>query len=260
MSHTDPLFSLAGKTALITGGTNGIGAMIARGLVRRGVKTYISGRDAARTTAFAKALSADSGTCIGLSAELGAEDGPAALAAQLSAKETRLDLLVNNAGANGPGSLADMSMADWDMVMNVNVRAAFFLTQQLLPLLKAAASEEDPARIINLGSIGGLHIPNWEAHAYNTSKAAIHHLTRSLCKALGPDRITVNAIAPGPFPSRLTDTDSDAVKKSVATYIPLGRPGSAQDVEGLIVFLASRAGAYVNGATIPLDGGYIAAL
>ncbi|OJW72821.1 MAG: hypothetical protein BGO57_00470 [Sphingomonadales bacterium 63-6] len=260
MSHTDPLFSLAGKTALVTGGTNGIGAMIARGLVRRGVKTYISGRDAARTTAFAEALSAEGGTCIGLAAELSAEDGPAALAAQLSATETRLDLLVNNAGANGPGSLAAMSMADWDMVMNVNVRAAFFLTQQLLPLLKAAASEEDPARIINLGSIGGLHIPNWEAHAYNTSKAAIHHLTRSLCKALGPDRITVNAIAPGPFPSRLTDTDSDAVKKSVATYIPLGRPGSAQDVEGLVVFLASRAGAYVNGATIPLDGGYVAAL
>ena len=240
MSHTDPLFSLAGKTALVTGGTNGIGAMIARGLVRRGVKTYISGRDAARTTAFAEALSAEGGTCIGLAAELSAEDGPAALAAQLSATETRLDLLVNNAGANGPGSLAAMSMADWDMVMNVNVRAAFFL--------------------INLGSIGGLHIPNWEAHAYNTSKAAIHHLTRSLCKALGPDRITVNAIAPGPFPSRLTDTDSDAVKKSVATYIPLGRPGSAQDVEGLVVFLASRAGAYVNGATIPLDGGYVAAL
>ncbi|HZF45215.1 MAG TPA: SDR family NAD(P)-dependent oxidoreductase, partial [Sphingomonadaceae bacterium] len=207
MSHTDPLFSLAGKTALITGGTNGIGAMIARGLIRRGVKTYISGRDMTRTTAFAEALSAEGGTCIGLAAELGAEDGPASLAAQLSAKESRLDLLVNNAGANGPGSLAAMSMADWDMVMNVNVRAAFFLTQQLLPLLKAAASEEDPARIINLGSIGGLHIPNWEAHAYNTSKAAIHHLTRSLCKALGPDRITVNAIAPGPFPSRLTDTD-----------------------------------------------------
>ncbi|MCB5423798.1 SDR family oxidoreductase [Altererythrobacter sp. CC-YST694] len=260
MSHTDPLFSLAGKTALVTGGTSGIGAMIARGLVGRGVKTYISGRDAIRAEAFAAELSAEGGTCIGLAADLGAEDGPASLATQLTAAEPHLDLLVNNAGANGPGSLAEMSVADWDMVMNVNVRAAFFLAQQLLPLLKAAATENDPARIINLGSIGGLHIPNWEAHAYNTSKAAIHHLTRSLCKALGPDRITVNAIAPGPFPSRLTDTDSDAVKKSVATYIPLGRPGSAQDVEGLVVFLASRAGAYVNGATIPLDGGYVAAL
>ncbi len=260
MSYTDPLFSLAGKTALVTGGTSGIGAMIARGLVRRGVKTYISGRDEDRTAAFAQELAAGGGTCIGLAADLGSQDGPAALAAQLSARETRLDLLVNNAGANGPGSLAEMSVADWDLVMNVNVRAAFFLTQQILPLLKAAASEDDPARVVNLGSIGGLHIPNWEAHAYNTSKAAIHHLTRSLCKALGPDRITVNAIAPGPFPSRLTDTGSDAVKNSVATFIPLGRPGSAEDAEGLVVFLASRAGAYVNGATIPLDGGYIAAL
>jgi NAD(P)-dependent dehydrogenase (short-subunit alcohol dehydrogenase family) len=144
--------------------------------------------------------------------------------------------------------------------MNVNVRAAYFVTQQLLPQLRAAASDEDPARIVNVGSIGGLHIPNWEAHAYNASKAAIHHLTRSLCKALGEDRITVNAIAPGPFPSRLTDTSSDAVKKSVATYVPLGRPGTAQDAEGAVVFLTSRAGAYVNGTTIPLDGGYIAAL
>ncbi len=260
MSHTDPLFSLAGKTALVTGGTSGIGAMIARALVARGVKTYISGRDAGRTAAFAEELCAGGGSCVGLAADLGAEGGPAALAAQLVALEPKLDLLVNNAGANGPGGLSDMTPADWDLVMNVNVRAAFFLTQQLLPLLKAAASEDDPARIVNIGSIGGLHIPNWEAHAYNTSKAAIHHLTRSLCKALGKDRITVNAIAPGPFPSRLTDTDSAAVQKSVATYIPLGRPGRAEDVEGLVVFLASRAGAYVNGATIPLDGGYIAAL
>lgn len=260
MSHTDPLFSLAGKTALVTGGTSGIGAMIARALVARGVKTYISGRDAGRTTAFAEDLCAGGGSCVGLAADLGAEGGPAVLAAQLVALEPTLDLLVNNAGANGPGGLSDMGVADWDLVMNVNVRAAFFLTQQLLPLLKAAASEDDPARIVNIGSIGGLHIPNWEAHAYNTSKAAIHHLTRSLCKALGKDRITVNAIAPGPFPSRLTDTDSAAVQKSVATYIPLGRPGRAEDVEGLVVFLASRAGAYVNGAIIPLDGGYIAAL
>lgn len=260
MSHTDPLFSLAGKTALVTGGTSGIGAMIARALVARGVKTYISGRDAGRAAAFAAELCAGGGSCVGLAADLGAEGGPAALASQLVALEPKLDLLVNNAGANGPGSLSDMTPADWDLVMNVNVRAAFFLTQQLLPLLKAAASEDDPARIVNIGSIGGLHIPNWEAHAYNTSKAAIHHLTRSLCKALGKDRITVNAIAPGPFPSRLTDTDSAAVQKSVATYIPLGRPGRAEDVEGLVVFLASRAGAYVNGATIPLDGGYIAAL
>lgn len=260
MNPPDPLFSLAGKTALVTGGGSGIGAMIASGLVKRGVKTYITGRDAGRVSAFAAQLASGEGECIGLAAELAGEAGPARLAAQIAERESALHVLVNNAGANATGSLAEMTAADWDLVMNVNVRAAFFLAQALLPLLKTAAREEDPARIVNVGSIGGLHIPNWEAHAYNTSKAAIHHLTRSLCKALGQDRITVNAIAPGPFPSRLTDTASDAVKKSVAAYVPLGRPGSAEDAEGAVVFLASRAGAYVNGATIPLDGGYIAAL
>jgi NAD(P)-dependent dehydrogenase (short-subunit alcohol dehydrogenase family) len=260
MDTSDTLFSLAGKTALVTGGGRGIGAMIAGGLVKRGVRTYVTGRDAGAIAAFAEELASGGGECIGLAAELGDEDGPARLAAQVAERESSLHILVNNAGANATGSLAEMTVADWDLVMNVNVRAAFFLTRELLPQLRAAASEDDPARVINVGSIGGLHIPNWEAHAYNTSKAAIHHLTRSLCKALGKDRITVNAIAPGPFPSAMTDTSSEAVKKSVATYIPLGRPGRADDAEGAVVFLASRAGAYVNGTTIPLDGGYIAAL
>jgi len=260
MPTADPLFSLAGKTALVTGGGSGIGAMIAAGLVRRGVRTYITGRDPAAIADFAGQLAQGGGQCIGLAAELAGDDGAARLAAQVAEREPALHVLVNNAGANAGGSLAETTPAEWDLVMNVNVRAAFFLSRELLPQLKAAAREDDPARIINVGSIGGLHIPNWEAHAYNTSKAAIHHLTRSLCKSLGRDRITVNAIAPGPFPSRLTDTGSEAVKKSVATYVPLGRPGSPDDVEGAVVFLASRAGAYVNGTTIPLDGGYIAAL
>jgi len=136
----------------------------------------------------------------------------------------------------------------------------FFLTQQVLPLLRAAGTADMPARIINIGSIGGLHIPNWEAHPYGVSKAAIHHLTRSLAKRLGRDHILVNAIAPGPFHSRLTDTGSEAVRRSIQTYIPIGRAGTPEDIEGLCVFLASRAGAFVNGSTIPLDGGYIAAL
>lgn len=260
MNVIDPLFSLNGKNALVTGGGSGIGRMIAQGLVRRGVRTYITGRDAKHIAACALELAGEGGTCIGLVAELGSEEGPAQLAQQIAEREDRLDILVNNAGANAKGALENITMADWGLVMDVNVRAAFFLTQALLPLLKAAATDETPARIINLGSIGGLHIPNWEAHAYNTSKAAIHHLTRSLCKALGEGRITVNAIAPGPFPSGLTDITSEAVQKSIATCVPLGRPGSQQDAEGLVVFLASRAGAYINGAVIPLDGGYVAAL
>lgn len=257
----DPLFSLAGKVAVVTGGTSGIGRMIAHGLAQRGVKTYLTGRDQGQADAVAAELAAQSGgLCVGLAADLAQEDGPALLAAELSRREDALHLLVNNAGANAKGGLSETTPADWNLVMDVNLRAAFFLVQHTLPLLKAAAGAADPARVVNMGSIGGLHIPGWEAHPYNASKAALHHLTRSLAKSLGPERITVNAIAPGPFPSRLTDTGSDAVKASVATYIPLGRPGEADDVVGTVTFLASRAGAYVNGAVIPLDGGYIAAL
>jgi NAD(P)-dependent dehydrogenase (short-subunit alcohol dehydrogenase family) len=256
---TDELFAIGGKVALVTGGTSGIGLMIARGLVRRGVKTYIAGRDIAHSQAVAAQLSAD-GQCIGLAAELADAAGPQQLAAQVASREPRLNILVNNAGANQTGAIDTVSIADWDKVLNVNLRAAFFLVQQLLPQLRAAATAHDPARIINIGSIGGLHIPNWDAFPYGASKAALHHLTRALTRRLGRDNIVANAIAPGPFPSRLTDTESEAVKKSVQTYIPLGRCGGPDDIEGLVVFLASRAGAYVNGATIPLDGGYVAAL
>ena len=260
MEGADPLFSVAGKVALVTGGSSGIGAMIARGLVRRGVRTYITARDAGRVADAARELAFGGGECIGLASDFSAEGAAVRLAAELTEREEQLHVLVNNAGANATGSLAEMSEADWDLVLGVNTKAAFFLTRELLPLLRAAATPEDPARVVNVGSIGGLHVPAWEAHAYGASKAALHHLTRSLARALGKDNITVNAIAPGPFPSRLTDTASEAVQRSVATYIPLGRPGEAEDVAGAIVFLASRAGAYVNGHTIPLDGGYIGAL
>jgi NAD(P)-dependent dehydrogenase (short-subunit alcohol dehydrogenase family) len=256
---TDDLFRISGKVALVTGGTSGIGHMIARGLVRRGVKTYITGRDIAHSMQVAAELATE-GLCIGLAADLADTQGPQRLAEDFRQRESQLHLLVNNAGANETGTIDTVSTANWDAVMNVNLRAAFFLVQQLLPQLRAAATTGDPARIINIGSIGGLHIPNWDAFPYGASKAAMHHLTRALAKRLGRDHIVVNAIAPGPFPSRLTDTESAAVKKSIQTYIPLGRPGEPEDIEGLVVFLASRAGAYVNGTTIPLDGGYIAAL
>jgi NAD(P)-dependent dehydrogenase (short-subunit alcohol dehydrogenase family) len=254
----DALFDISGKVALVTGGTSGIGLMIAKSLVQRGVKTYISSRTLAQSQLAAEL--SNNGTCISLTADLADAQGPQQLASQLANHESKLHILINNAGANETGTLDTVSITDWDQVMNVNLRASFFLTQQLLPQLRAAATTQNPARIINIGSIGGLHIPNWDAFPYGASKAALHHLTRALAKRLGKDNITVNAIAPGPFPSKLTNVESDAVKKSVQTYIPLGRPGEADDIEGLIVFLSSRAGAYVNGATIPLDGGYIAAL
>lgn len=256
---TDELFAIQGKVALVTGGTSGIGLMIARALVRRGVKTYIAGTDAAQSRALAAQLSS-TGECIGLAADLAAAQGVQHLGAQLARAEPRLHILINNAGANETGAIESVSVAAWDKVLNVNLRAGFFLIQQLLPQLRAAATAQDPARIISIGSIGGLHIPNWDAFPYGASKAALHHLTRALAKRLGPDCITVNAIAPGPFPSRLTDTQSAAVQKSVLDHVPLGRPGEPQDIEGLVVFLAARAGAYVNGTTIALDGGYVAAL
>lgn len=256
---SEGLFDVGGKVAVVTGGTSGIGLMIAQGLARRGVRTYITGRDVDRAARAAQQISAE-GRCIGLKADLSDPDGSKRLAEAFRRSETQLGILVNNAGAGETGDIEDVRIADWDEIMGVNLRAAFFLVQELLPELRAAATSEDPGRIINIGSIGGLHIPNWDAFPYGASKAGLHHLTRALAKRLGRDHITANAIAPGPFPSRLTNVESDAVKKSIATYVPLGRPGSPEDIEGLVVFLASRAGAYVNGTTIPLDGGYIAAL
>lgn len=256
---TDELFSIRGKVMLVTGGTSGIGLMIARALVRRGARTYITGRDIEHSRGIAAELATE-GQCTGLAADLSQADGPQQLAAELARREPQLHVLINNAGANEKGTLQTARIDEWDHVMNVNLRAGFFLVQQLLPQLRAAATAQDPARVINIGSIGGLHIPNWEAFPYGASKAAVHHLTRALAKRLGRENIVANAIAPGPFPSRLTDTQSAAVKKSVETYVPLGRPGEPQDIEGLVVFLASRASAYINGSTIPLDGGYVAAL
>ncbi len=181
--------------------------MIARALVRRGVKTYVAGRAIEQCRAVAAELSID-GHCIGLAADVAEPQGPQQLAAELARRESRLHILINNAGAVESGQIDSVSITDWDRVMNVNLRAGFFLVQHLLPQLRAAASAQDPARIINMGSIGGLHIPNWDAFPYGASKAALHHLTRALAKRLGKDHIVANAIAPGPFPSRLTNTDS----------------------------------------------------
>ncbi len=260
MDGRDPLFSLDGKTALVTGGGSGIGAMIARGLVSRGVRTYVTGRDSERIADFAAGLAAEGGACFGLAADFSDAAGPAALAEQFSALEGKLHILVNNAGTNSPGDLATLTVEGWDEVMGVNLRAPVLLVRELLPQLKAASLPGDPARVINVGSIGGLHVPNWEAPPYGATKAAVHHVTRSPAKALGKDNVTVNAIAPGPFPSKMHDTTSEATRNSIATYIPLGRAGEPEDVQGAVAFLASRAGAYVNGHVIPLDGGYIAAL
>ena len=249
------LFSVAGKTALVTGGSRGIGLMIARGFVEAGARVYISSRKAEVCDRVAAEL-AGAGTCMSLPADLSTEAGARALADALAAREEKLDVLVNNAGANWGAPLAEYPDSAWDKVLALNVKSVFHLSRFLLPLLEQAARPGDPARIINIGSIDGLHVPVLETYAYSASKAAVHHLTRVLARRLAP-RITVNAVAPGPFESKMTAfmLDSPEARGTVEQMVPLGRIGRPDDVAGLTRFLASRAGSYLTGTVIPLDGG-----
>ncbi|MEA3178814.1 MAG: hypothetical protein QOI59_2337 [Gammaproteobacteria bacterium] len=245
------LFSVQGRVALVTGGTSGIGAMIARGLVDHGAKVYIASRKDGDRTA------ADLGggeRCIALTADLGTLSGVDSLAAAVSARESKLDILVNNAGAMWDQPLAEFSEEGWDQVMDLNLKSVFFLTQKLLPLLRAAACAEQHSSVINIGSVGGLRVGPKENYSYAASKAALHHMTGSLAKRLGAENITVNAIAPGVFPSRITVL-SDEQLKAVSEMMPRKRVGRPDDVIGATIYLASRAGSFVTGAVIPVAGG-----
>ncbi|GLU37345.1 SDR family oxidoreductase [Pseudomonas sp. NBRC 100443] len=248
------LFSVKGKIALVSGGSGGIGRMIAQGLVENGARTYIVSRDAARCQAVAKELSR-LGECFALPCDLSSLQGIGELAQALGQRETRLDILVNNAGALSEAPLETFSEADWDSVLDLNLKSPFFLVQRLLPLLREAATAEDPARIVNIGSIGGLRISGRENYAYVASKAGLHHLTRALAKRLGSENITVNAIAPGPFPSKLTESAPAEARAALCKQVPRGRFGDEQDIAGTVIYLSSRAGAYVTGSLIPVDGG-----
>ena len=248
------LFSIAGKTALVTGGSRGIGFMIARGFAEAGARVYISARKADACEAAAAELS-QGGTCIALPADLSSEAGARRLAEAIAAREPALHILVNNAGANWGAPLAEFPDAAWDKVLALNVKAIFHLTRALLPQLEKAASAPDPARVINIGSIDGLRVPDLETYAYSTSKAAVHHLTRVLAKKLAPRRITVNAVAPGPFESKMMAQTLRSFGKLIVESCPLKRIGEPEDMAGVAIFLASRAGAYLTGAVIPVDGG-----
>jgi NAD(P)-dependent dehydrogenase (short-subunit alcohol dehydrogenase family) len=249
------LFSIRGKVALITGGSRGIGLMIARGFLEAGAKVYISSRKKAVCDETARELSA-AGECISLPADVSTTAGCTALAKELATREPRLHILVNNAGAAWGAPLAEFPEAGWDKVMNTNVKSAFFLTRDLLPLLEKAASPSDPARIINVGSIDGIKVPFVEENfAYPPSKAAVHHMTRDLAVKLAGKSITVNAIAPGPFESQMTKWMLENFQQTLEKQCPLRRIGSPQDMAGVAIYLASRAGAYVNGTVIPVDGG-----
>jgi NAD(P)-dependent dehydrogenase (short-subunit alcohol dehydrogenase family) len=247
------LFSLAGKTALVTGGSRGIGLMIATGFVEAGAKVYISSRKAEVCDEVAAELS-KIGDCRSLPADLSSEAECQRLADAVAAQEDRLHILVNNAGATWGAPLAEHDTASWRRVLDINVEAPFHLTKFCVPLLQAAAADDDPARVINVGSIDGIQVPMLETYSYSSSKAAVHQLTRHLARHLAP-AITVNAVAPGPFESKMMAATLAAAGDAIAASAPMKRIGRPDDMAGVAIYLASRAGAYVTGAVIPVDGG-----
>jgi len=257
------LFSVQGKTALVTGGGQGIGLMIARGFIEAGVKVYISSRKIDVMAPIAQDLAALPGSagCIPIQADLSQAEECDRLAAEISEREGgRLDILVNNAGANWGEPYETFPDAAWDRVLNVNVKGVFHLTRALTPALAAAATAEDPSRVINIGSVDGLHVPGLETYSYSTSKAAVHHLTKVLAQKLAKQHITVNAVSPGPFESKMMAAMLDSFRETIESTVPLGRIGRPDDMAGIAIFLASRAGAYLTGAVIPVDGGLIGTL
>ncbi|MBU2099398.1 MAG: SDR family oxidoreductase [Gammaproteobacteria bacterium] len=253
------LFSVEGKTALITGGSSGLGLIMAEALLRGGASVVIASRKQARCDEAQAYLSAY-GDCYALAADMTVAQDRQALCAFINDRfgARGLSVLVNNAGANWGAHIEDYPDDAFSKVMNTNVNAVFSLTRDLLPALAQAATAVDPARIVNIGSMDGLHVPVVQrvpTFAYSASKAALHHLTRTLAVDLGPRNITVNAIAPGFFQSRMTDYVLKQFGKDIADDSPLGRAGEPEEIAGALLYLVSRAGAYTNGAVLPVDGG-----
>ena len=251
------LFSLEGRVALVTGGSRGIGKMIVEGFLSAGAaKVYISAR---KVNEIEETVAEFGDKVVGIPADLSQMDGIKTLVAELSARESRLDILVNNAGAAWGQDYLEFTEAGWDRTMDLNVKTPFFLAQKLHPLLLAAASFEQPAKVINIASIDGLRINPWETYPYQASKAALIHLTRRMAARLITENIVCTAIAPGAYPSSMNKAARDAEEKSAAG-IPSKRVGNALDMAGGAVFLASRAGDYVVGETLAIDGGIVNAL
>lgn len=256
MSSADltALFGLAGKKALVTGGTRGIGMMIARGLLQAGADVVISSRKADACDEAVSQLSAF-GSIRAVPADLSRQDECKRLAADVLADSDELHILVNNAGATWGEPLASFPASAWDKVLDLNLKSPFWMIQELAPALLRAGGHDDPARIINVGSVDAIHVSPMHTYSYSSSKAGLHQLTRVLAKELGPQHVTVNAIAPGPFPSKMMAATLDAFGEAIAAAVPMKRIGRDDDMAGIAVFLASRAGSYVNGAIIPVDGG-----
>jgi len=250
------LFGVAGKVAIVTGGSRGIGEMIAEGLVTNGVRTYITARKADACDATAQRLS-EIGECISIPADMSTADGLAAFVAAFREREDELHILCNNAGAAWGAPIGEFPEIGFDKVLDINVKAPFMLTQALLEPLSAAATVEDPGRVIMTGSIDGIRVPVGDNFSYSASKAGIHMLARHMAKFLADRNITVNSIAPGPFESKMMAymLEDDKIRANIEGTNPRGRIGSPEDVAGTVIWLSSRAGAYINGATVPIDGG-----
>ena len=252
------LFSLKGKTALVTGGSRGIGRMIAEGFLQAGATVYISSRKADVCEKVATDLSAQGGTCHALPADIARDNDRNGLVAALGSRINHLDILVNNAGAAWGAPYASFPEHGFRKVLELNVTALFFLTRDLTPLLARAADPDDPARVINIGSMDGVKAPTVLDNGtfpYSASKAAVHHLTRTLAIELAPRHITVNAVAPGFFESKMTEASLANFQDQIERNCPLGRIGRPEEMAGVAIYLASRAGAYTNGTVIPVDGG-----
>ncbi|WP_340108045.1 SDR family oxidoreductase [Pikeienuella sp. HZG-20] len=259
MRVVDDLFNLEGKIALVTGGATGIGRMAATGLAGAGARVLIASRKSEMCEATAKEINALGlpGEVEGFGGDVGSEEGIESLAKEVEGRVDALPILMNNAGATWGKPYGQFPHSAWGKVMNVNVAGLFSLTQRLTPLLEAAATQEDPARVVNVGSVMGTIPVAGGAYSYSASKAAVHHMTQILATELAQKRITVNAIAPGPFQSNMTAfATADAENRDrIGAKTPLGRIGAPDDIAGLMIFLCSRAGAYITGAIIPVDGG-----
>ncbi|MGZ3146091.1 SDR family oxidoreductase [Lentzea chajnantorensis] len=248
------LFDLSGKYALVTGGTRGIGMMMARGLLQAGARVVISSRNEDACAEAQRRLS-EFGDVRAIPADLSRHDECRRLADLVQAGSERLDVLVNNAGAMWREPLETFPDEGWDTVLDLNVKSPFWLVQALLPALRRAGTADDPARVVNVGSIAAIHVAEAPNYSYASSKAALHQLTRVLARELGPQHITVNAVAPGPFPSQMMASTIEAAGDRIAAKAPLRRLGRDDDMAGTAVFLASRAASYLTGAVIPVDGG-----
>ena len=246
------LFSLQGRTALITGGSRGIGRMIAEGYLSAGARVYISARKAEACDQAARELSA-LGHCVSLPADVSTREGIEKLVAAYSKHEDKLDILVNNAGAAWGAPYEEFPESGWDKVVDLNMKTPFFLTQALTPLLKKAATEH-LAKVIHIASIDGISVNMWDTYSYSASKAGLIHLTKRMAMRLAPDRIIVSAIAPGPFASEM-NKDARDHGDEVAQRTPAGRVGKPEDMAAAAIYLASNAGDYVVGSTLVVDGG-----